>query len=117
VRGKLLSIVVRNCFDAVGERQKHARAGLYDRVRALVRPLGELGVFGFTLDMRHHSASVIGTDNCVGLPVSDAAFCGDNGRSLIDVDAVGNGGGLPDRAHLGRHHGRMQWKVAIGMGF
>src|ERR1700685_4400561 len=40
--------------------------------------------------MRHHSASVIGTDNCVGLPVSDAAFCGDNGRSLIDVDAVRN---------------------------
>jgi hypothetical protein len=24
-------------------RQKHARAGLYDRVRALVRQLGELG--------------------------------------------------------------------------
>src|SRR6266705_1415730 len=40
--------------------------------------------------MRHDSASVIGTDNCVGLPVSDAAFCGDNGRSLIDVDAVRN---------------------------
>jgi hypothetical protein len=33
---------------------------------------------------------VIGTDNCVGLPVSDAAFCGDNGGSLIDVDAVRN---------------------------
>src|SRR6202051_528395 len=88
MRGELFSIVVSDCFDAVGERQKHARAGLYDRVRALVRQLGELGVFGFTLDMRHHSASVIGTDNCVGLPVSDAAFCGDNGRSLIDVDAV-----------------------------
>src|SRR5271163_1320141 len=40
--------------------------------------------------MRHDSASVIGTDNRVGLPVSDAAFCGDNGRSLIDVDAVRN---------------------------
>src|SRR6516162_1093377 len=40
--------------------------------------------------MRHDSASVIGTDNCIGLPVSDAAFCGDNGRSLIDVDAVRN---------------------------
>jgi hypothetical protein len=39
---------------------------------------------------RHDSASVIGTDNCVGLPVSDAAFCGDNERSLIDVDAVWN---------------------------
>src|SRR5215475_2788836 len=40
--------------------------------------------------MRHDSASVIGTDNCVGLPVSDAAFCSNNGRSLIDVDAVRN---------------------------
>src|ERR1700730_13197336 len=40
--------------------------------------------------MRHHSAFVIGTDNGVGLPVSDAAFGGDNGRSLIDVDAVRN---------------------------
>jgi hypothetical protein len=90
VRGELFSIVVGDCFDAVGQRQEHARAGLYDSVRALVRQLGELGVFGFSFDMRHHSASVIGTDNCVGLPVSDAVFCGDNGRSLIDVDAVRN---------------------------
>src|SRR6202049_255077 len=90
MRGELFSIVVSDCFDAVGEREKPAMAGLYDRVRALVRQLGELGVFGFTLDMRHHSASVMGTDNCVGLPVSDAAFCGHNGRSLIDVDAVRN---------------------------
>src|SRR6202140_99245 len=90
MRGELFSIVVSDCFDAVGERQKHARAGLYDRVRALVRQVGEVGVFGFSFDMRHDSASVIGTDNCVGLPVSDAAFCGDNGRSLIDVDAVRN---------------------------
>src|SRR5450432_3807583 len=40
--------------------------------------------------MRHDGAPVMGTDNCVGLPVSDAAFCGDNGRSLIDVDTVRN---------------------------
>src|SRR5271167_4143657 len=86
----VFSIVVGDCFDAVGERQKHARAGPYDRVRALVPQLGELGVFGFSFDMRHDSASVIGTDNCVGLPVSDAALFGDNGRSLIDVDAVRN---------------------------
>jgi len=33
---------------------------------------------------------VIGTDNGVGLPVSDAAFLGDYGRPLIDVDAVGD---------------------------
>src|ERR1700681_2325037 len=90
VRGELFSIVVGDCFDAVGERQKHARAGPYDRVRALVPQLGELGVFGFSFDMRHDSASVIGTDNCVGVPVSDAACGGDNGRSLIDVDAVRN---------------------------
>jgi hypothetical protein len=29
-------------------------------------------------DMRRDSASVIGTDNCIGLPVSDAAFCADS---------------------------------------
>src|SRR5208282_4322758 len=57
---------------------------------ALVPQLGELGVFGFSFDMRHDSASVIGANNCVGLPVSDAALFGDNGRSLIDVDAVRN---------------------------
>ena len=53
MRGELFSIVVGDCFDAVGERQKHARAGPYDRVRALVPQLGELGVFGFrsTCDM------------------------------------------------------------------
>ena len=38
--------------------------------------------------MRHDNAFVIGADNRVGLPVSDAAFCGDNRRPLIDVDAV-----------------------------
>ena len=40
--------------------------------------------------MRHDNAFVIGADNRVGLPVSDAAFCGDNRRPLIDVDAVRN---------------------------
>ena len=33
--------------------------------------------------MRHDNAFVIGADNRVGLPVSDAAFCGDNRRPLI----------------------------------
>ena len=33
MRGELFSIVVSDCFDAVSERQKHACAGLHDRVR------------------------------------------------------------------------------------
>jgi uncharacterized protein with GYD domain len=47
------AILAADCFDAVDERQKHARAGPYDRVRGLVPQLGELGVFGFrsTCDM------------------------------------------------------------------
>ena len=32
VRGELFSIVVSDCFDAVSERQKHACAGLHDRI-------------------------------------------------------------------------------------
>ncbi len=40
--------------------------------------------------MRHDNAFVIGADNRVGLPVSDAAFCSNNRRPLIDIDAVGN---------------------------
>ena len=40
--------------------------------------------------MRHDNAFVIGADNRVGLPVSDAAFCGDNRRPLIDIDVVRN---------------------------
>ena len=90
MRGELFSIVVSDCFDAVSERQEHACAGLHDRVRVLVRQFGELGVFGGSLDMRHDNAFVIGADNRVGLPVSDAAFCGDNRRPLIDIDAVRN---------------------------
>ena len=90
VRGELFSIVVSDCFDAVSERQKRACAGLHDEVRVLVRQFGELGVFGGSLDVRHDNAFVIGADNRVGLPVSDAAFCGDNRRPLIDVDAVRN---------------------------
>ena len=90
VSGELFSIVVSDCFDAVSERQKHACAGLHDKVRVLVRQFGELGVFGGSLDVRHDNAFVIGADNRVGLPVSDAAFCGDNRRPLIDIDAVRN---------------------------
>ena len=90
VRGELFSIVVSDCFDLVSERQEHACAGLHDRVRVLVRQFGELGVFGGSLDVRHDNAFVIGADNRVGLPVSDAAFCGDNRRPLIDIDAVRN---------------------------
>ena len=90
VRGELFAVVVSDCFDAVGERRQHASAGLHDGVGGLVRQLGELGVFRASLDVRHDGAFVIGTDYGVGLPVSDAAFCGDNGRSLINVDAVRN---------------------------
>ena len=90
MRGELFSIVVSDCFDLVSERQKHACAGLHDRVRVLVRQFGELGVFGGSLDVRHDNAFVIGADNRVGLPVSDADFCGDNRRPLIDIDAVRN---------------------------
>ena len=90
VRGELFSIVVSDCFDLVSERQEHACAGLHDKVRVLVRQFGELGVFGGSLDVRHDNAFVIGADNRVGLPVSDAAFCGDNRRPLIDIDAVRN---------------------------
>ena len=86
MRGELFSIVVSDCFDAVSERQKHACAGLHDIVRVLVRQFGELGVFGGSLDVRHDNAFVIGADNRVGLPVSDAAWR--NTRPLIDIDAV-----------------------------
>ena len=83
-------LLVSDCFDLVSERQEHACAGLHDKVRVLVRQFGELGVFGGSLDVRHDNAFVIGADNRVGLPVSDAAFCGDNRRPLIDIDAVRN---------------------------
>ena len=89
VRGELFSIVVSDCFDLVSERQEHACAGLHDKVRVLVRQFGELGVFGGSLDVRHDNAFVIGADNRVGLPVSDAAFCGDNRKPLIDIDRFG----------------------------
>ena len=65
VRGELFSIVVSDCFDLVSERQKHACAGLHDRVRVLVQQFGELGVFGGSLDVRHDNAFVIGADNRV----------------------------------------------------
>ncbi len=88
VRGELFSIVVSDCFDAVSERQKHACAVLHDKVRVLVRQFRELGVFGGSLDVRHDNAFVILADNLVILPVSYAAFCGDNKRPLIDIYAV-----------------------------
>ena len=90
VRGELFSIVVSDCFDLVSERQRHACAGLHERVLNVDLQIGELGVFGGSLDVRHDNAFVIGADNRVGLPFSDADFCGDNRRPLIDIDAVRN---------------------------
>ena len=89
VRGELFSIVVSDCFDAVSERQEHACAGLHDSFPFLSGTWRAWCIWRF-LDVRHDNAFVIGADNRVGLPVSDAAFCGDNRRPLIDIDAVRN---------------------------
>jgi len=50
---RTLSVVVSDRFDAIGERQKDASARPHDEVCALVRELGELGVFDLrsTCDM------------------------------------------------------------------
>src|SRR5271163_2723907 len=86
--GEFFSVVVSNRFDAAGERQKDASAGLHNGVCAVVGELGELGVFGLALDVRHDSALVTRADDRVGFPVADAAFLGDNGGALVDVHAI-----------------------------
>src|SRR5208337_2713860 len=90
VGGELFSVVVSDRFDASGERQKDASARPHDGVCALVRELGELGVFGLAVDVRHDDAFVTRADNRVGFPVADAAFLGDNRGALVDVHAVRN---------------------------
>src|SRR5271155_1128797 len=86
--GEFFSVVVSNRFDATGEGQKDASAGLHNGVCAVVGELGELGVFGLALDVRHDSALVTRADDRVGFPVADAAFLGDNGGALVDVHAI-----------------------------
>src|ERR1019366_2552015 len=90
VGGELFSVVVSDRFDAIGERQKDASARPHDGICTLVRELGELGVFGLAVDVRHDDAFVTLPDNRVGFPVADAAFLGDNGGALVDVHAVRN---------------------------
>ena len=90
MRGELFSIVVSDCFDAVSERQKHACAGLHDRVAFLSGSLASLVYLEVrsTCDMTTplRLAPIIVSAS----QVSDAAFCGDNRRPLIDIDAVRN---------------------------
>jgi len=70
------SIVVGDCFDAVGERAKARRAQACTTESLLLsRQLGELGVFGFTLDMRQSQRLCDWHPiNCVGLPVLRCGF-------------------------------------------
>ena len=45
---------------------------------------------GFALDQREQAAFVSGTDNGIALPVSQTGFARDNGRTLGNVDSIGD---------------------------
>jgi hypothetical protein len=45
---------------------------------------------GFTLDQREQAAFVSGADDSVALPVSQTGFARNNGRTLGNVDSIGD---------------------------
>ena len=50
----------------------------------------DFGQLGFALDQREQAAFVPGTDNGIALPVSQTSFARDNGRTLGNVDFIGD---------------------------
>src|SRR5271165_2018215 len=52
------------------------------------RQLGDFSELGFALDQREQAAFVSGADDGVALPVSQAGFARDNGRTLRNVGSI-----------------------------
>src|SRR5208337_3396082 len=52
------------------------------------RRIGDFSELGFALDQREQAAFVSGADDSVALPVSQAGFARDNGRTLRNVGSI-----------------------------
>src|SRR5271167_1619031 len=90
MRGKLLSVVERDGVHEVADRLEATHGCLLRCAGGRTRQLGDFGQLGFALDQREQAAFVSGADDGVALPVSQTGFARDNGRTLGNVDSIGD---------------------------
>jgi hypothetical protein len=90
MRRELLSVVEGDGVHEVADRLEATHGCPLCCVGGRTRQLDDFGQLGFALDQREQAALVSGTDNGIALPVSQTGFARDNGRTLENVDSIGN---------------------------
>ena len=91
VLGELLAVVGRQRVDTGCKRRQQRDDGFRNPVRCLERDVGDQRVTRRALVDRDQSLLVSGADHQIGLPVTEAATFGHDGRTQIDGDLVGDG--------------------------
>ena len=90
MRGEFLSIVEGDGVHEVTNRLEATHGCVLCCAGGRTRQLGDFGELGFALDQGEQAAFVPGADDGVALPVSQAGFARDNGRTLGNVDFIGD---------------------------
>ena len=90
MRRELLSVVEGDGVHEVADWLEATHGCPLCCVGGRARQLDDFGQLGFALDQRELAALVSGTDNGIALPVSQTGFARDNGRTLGNVDSIGD---------------------------
>ena len=84
----------------VADRLEATHGSLLCCVGGRTRQLDDFGQLGFALDQGEQAAFVSGADDGVALPISQTGFACDNGRTLGNINSIGDqaaSGVLPPR--------------------
>jgi hypothetical protein len=87
MRSELFPVVEGDGAHEVADRLEATHGCPLCCVGGRTRQLDDFGQLGFALDQREQAALVSGTDN---LPVSQTGLARDNGRTIGNVDSIGN---------------------------
>ena len=90
VFGKLLAVVICQCFDPAGQRLQPPDDGITDQLRRLVGHFGQHHIAALALDHADHSLLVARTNDGVTLPMAHLATLFDMGWPLAQRPPVGD---------------------------
>ena len=90
VFGELFAIVGGQRMDAGGIGLEQADHGIGDDIGSLGRNLGYEGVTGLAFVERDQGLSMVGSDDQIGLPITESFSAIDDGRAQLDRDLVGD---------------------------
>ena len=88
MRGKFLSVVERDGVHIVVDRLEATHGYPLRSAGGGTWQLADFGELRLSLDQREQAAFVSGADNGVTLPIPQASFACDNGRTVGNVDAI-----------------------------